>query len=163
MRTFPMSAWLALLLACGLSTPLRAEEPATASLESVAWLLGHWNRTGLPEGQVGHEHWQVDGAGYAGVGRKLRNGELVFEEKLRIEIEDGVLFYIADVAENAAPVRFRSVEQTDSSIAFENPQHDFPKRITYARHGDQLEAITSGDGRQITFRFERAADEGESR
>lgn len=163
MRTLRTFAWLAVLLACGFSTPLHAEEAVPVQLESVAWLLGHWNRTGLPEGQTGYEHWQADGAGYVGVGGKLRNGQIVFEEKLRIELEGGVMFYIADVAENAAPVRFRRVEQSDSSVAFENPQHDFPKRIAYTRHGDQLEAVTSGDGREITFRFERAAGEDDSR
>lgn len=151
-----------LLLACTVAglfgMPAAAEDDVGPRLEPLAWLVGQWNRTGLPDGQSGYERWQSDGAGYSGVGVRLRGAQVAFEERLRIEADDGGVFYIAAVPGNPAPVRFRLTEQTQNAVAFENPNHDFPKRIAYRVDGDRLEALISADGREIRFGFERAAD-----
>ena len=58
-----------------------------------------------------------------------------------------------------ATALFPVVEFTDSTIAFENPEHDFPQRIRYARRsGDSLFAAISGTarGRARTINFEYA-------
>lgn len=148
-----------LLLACILLAPLvpsSAVAGTDARIESLDWLLGHWHRTGLPVGRAGHERWEAAGGGLAGVGTLQRDGATVFEEKLRIEADGSDVFYVADVPGNAAPVRFRLAEQSASSVAFENPDHDFPQRIAYRRDGERLLASISGDGREVGFAFERA-------
>jgi hypothetical protein len=39
---------------------------------------------------------------------------------------------------------------------FENPQHDFPKVITYRLEGDgTLVAVIEGDGKRVEFKFRR--------
>jgi hypothetical protein len=35
---------------------------------------------------------------------------------------------------------------TSERIVFENPTHDFPKRVTYQRSGDRLTASIDGGG-----------------
>ncbi len=155
MRTILLSACLAAGMTGFFAPPARAAEGVAPELESLAWLLGRWNRTGLPEGQEGYEHWRIEGKGYAGIGARLRNGQVAFEERLWIKADGGEVFYVAEVHGNPAPVRFRLVERAERSAVFENPEHDFPKRISYRLTGDHLEARISGDGREITFGFER--------
>lgn len=155
MRTF-------LLLVCfimvGIVQPVGASESVHPNLQPLTWMLGSWQRVGLPEGTSGYERWHMDGGAFVGVGTKLKDQRVVFEEKLRLETDNGDVFYVADVAENAKPVRFRLVTQTEHSAIFENPEHDFPKRIAYRLDGDRLEVVTSGDGREIVFRFKRSSD-----
>ncbi|HBK46737.1 MAG TPA: hypothetical protein DDZ67_09960 [Xanthomonadaceae bacterium] len=126
-------------------------------LQPLAWMLGSWQRTGLPEGDCGYERWHPDGSGFAGVGARLKDGRLVFEERLRLEADSDGVFYVADVAENTHPVRFRLVAQAGHRAIFENPEHDFPKRIAYRLDGDVLEVSTSGNGREVVFRFRRSS------
>lgn len=155
MRTFLL---LACVLAMSLAPSSVAAGPTDPRIESLAWLSGHWNRTGLPEGRAGHEQWRREGSALVGTGSMQRDGQTVFEEKLRIEADGDGVFYVADVPGNAAPVRFRMVEQTDAAAVFENPDHDFPKRIAYRRDGNRLHAQISGNGRDIAFAFERSTD-----
>ncbi len=152
MRT---SCWLtcALVLLAPLSV---AAEPAAHRMDTLAWLLGSWQRTGLPAGSVGTETWRREGDDFVGVGSRYKQGRLAFEEKLRLTRDGDDVFYVADVAENPTPVRFRLVAQDAHSATFENPAHDFPKRIAYRLQGELLEVVTSGDGREVIFRFRRA-------
>ena len=55
------------------------------------------------------------------------------------------------------------VMHTARAVVFENAAHDFPKQIAYRLDGDQLEVTTSGDGRDIIFRFERVAEGNSAR
>lgn len=156
MRTF---LWLACLVVAGAMPLAQADLPAPARLQPLAWLLGSWEREGLREGSSGVETWQVEGDAFVGSGKRLKGATLVFEEKLRLEADGTDVFYVADVAENPQPVRFRMVEQAGTSAVFENPAHDFPKRIAYRLEGEQLVVVTSGDGREVTFRFKRQMTE----
>jgi hypothetical protein len=42
------------------------------------------------------------------------------------------------------PVEFRLKESGDRRVVFENPQHDFPRRILYWRDGERLVARIEG-------------------
>lgn len=144
------------LLACMVSA---AAVPAAcaAELASLDWLLGSWQRTGMPAGLSGEEHWRRQQDALEGEGRSYRHGELRFQERLRIVEEAARLYYVADVAGNPAPVRFALVEQGAQSVVFENLQHDFPQRIAYQRNGRQLTATVSAGERVQVFQFEQAA------
>lgn len=155
MRTFLL---LVCFIALGVAQPAGASEPVDPGLQPLTWMLGSWQRVGLPEGTRGYERWHVSDGAFVGTGIKLKGKRVVFEEKLRLETDNGGVFYVADVAENAKPVRFRLVAQTEHSAVFENPEHDFPKKIAYRVDGDLLEVITSGDGRDIVFRFKRSSE-----
>ncbi len=148
-----------LLLACFVagvySHPVAAQADAGA-LQRLAWLVGDWTRTDLPEGRTGHEQWRFDGSRYVGVGVMLDGDRKAFEEKLSIDADPNGVYYVAEVPGNASPVRFRLVEQAENIAVFENAAHDFPKRIAYRADADRLEARISGNGREAAFRFERA-------
>ncbi len=144
--------WLVLLVSAA-----SAVTAAAAELASLDWLLGNWQRTGMAAGTSGAEQWRRQADVLEGEGRSYRQGELRFQERLRIIDEGGQLYYVADVAGNPAPVRFALVEQGAQSVVFENLQHDFPQRIAYQRNGRQLTATASAGERVQVFRFEQAA------
>ena len=68
---------------------------------------------------------------------------------------DGAIAYHAQPGRRPA-VAFRLVARGGTSATFENPAHDFPQRIAYARDGDTLTATISAiDGskpRRWTYR-----------
>jgi hypothetical protein len=60
------------------------------------------------------------------------------------------------------PVAFPLVSVTDDTVVFENPDHDFPQRITYQRNGDDSVTATveapgrdGGEPRRIVLEFTR--------
>ncbi|WP_313319117.1 DUF6265 family protein [Stenotrophomonas sp.] len=130
---------------------------AAAEVSSLGWLLGDWQRTGLAADRSGSEQWRRQADALVGEGRSYRQGKLQFEERLRIIEDGGLLYYVADVPGNPAPVRFGLVEQGDQSAVFENPQHDYPQRIAYRREGRQLTATVSGGTREQVFQFTLSA------
>ena len=78
------------------------------------------------------------GASRSGRGEDLREFEF-----LRLHGgADGGVSYLAQPG-GGAPVAFRLVRHDAASAIFENPAHDYPQRITYAREGDTLTATIS--------------------
>ena len=150
--SLPPRALLACVFAAVIACPA-----AAAELASLDWLLGSWQRTGLPADRSGVEQWRRQGDAFEGEGRSYRDGALRFQERLRIVAEGAQLYYVADVAGNPAPVRFRLVAQGGQSAVFENPQHDFPQRIAYQRNGEQLTATVSAGERVQVFQFALSA------
>jgi len=145
---------LCLVLLVGAASAVTA---TATELSSLDWLLGNWQRTGMAAGTSGAEQWRRQADVLEGEGRSYRQGELQFQERLRIIDAGGQLYYVADVAGNPAPVRFALVEQGAQSVVFENLRHDFPQRIAYQRNGRQLTATVSAGERVQVFEFEQAA------
>lgn len=129
---------------------------AQTDLSQLEWLLGHWNRTNAKPGRSGVERWQKNSATeFVGRGINLKGTDTVFVEKLKIMVKEDAVFYVADVPQNSEPVLFKATSMTASSVVFENPQHDFPKKIAYELDGKKLKATISADGKAIDYWFER--------
>ena len=78
------------------------------------------------------------------VSRTIASDRLVAFEFLRIVERDGGLVYIAQ-PNGRPPTEFVLTKIDGASATFENPGHDFPKSIRYARREDgSLEATISG-------------------
>ena len=92
---------------------------------------------------------------FVGKGINLRGVDTTFVEKLKIISKDNKIFYVADVPENKEPVLFEVTSIKQNAVTFENPKHDFPKKITYELTGMKLKATISGDGKAIDYWFER--------
>jgi hypothetical protein len=65
------------------------------------------------------------------VSRTVSRGTMTAFEFLRIAERDGGLVYIAQPG-GAAPTEFVLTELGGTRAVFENPRHDYPKRIVYA-------------------------------
>ncbi len=130
---------------------------ATSQQESsFDWLMGTWVRQGLASGKAGFENWsRVTPGTYVGQGISLVNGDTTFVENLAIKKIDNVWYYIADVPENPAPVKFAIDEYDNHHFMAANEAHDFPKKITYQYIGGSLEVEVSGGDRRIVFVFKK--------
>ncbi len=138
---------LALALGC-------RNEPA---IEKARWLAGTWEQQ-TARGSV-FESWQRDGdRALAGQSYRLRAGDTVFLESIRLVQEGDRLLYIPTVSDqnDSRPIRFASKKITGTELVFENPAHDFPQQITYRRvRSDSLVAeiagIQNGKARREVF------------
>jgi uncharacterized protein DUF6265 len=125
------------------ATPPSAR-PARATLADIAWLAGVWKGTRGPSAI--EERWTpAAGGSMIGVSRTVRNDTLSAFEFLCIVERDGGLVYSAMPNARMPQTDFVLTRIDGDSVTFENPEHDFPTAIRYARRGDgTLEAVVSG-------------------
>ncbi|MGH7178102.1 MAG: DUF6265 family protein [Tepidisphaeraceae bacterium] len=121
---------------------LAAASTAPSDLDKVAFIAGSW--VSEKDGTTTEEHWTVPQAGtMLAVARTMKDGKTVFFEYLRIEASADGVAYIAQ-PRGRAPTSFKLNESTDTRAVFENPEHDFPRRIIYSREGENLRARIEG-------------------
>ena len=121
------------------------EAPAQdAGLEKLRWLAGCW------ELQRGHrqtiEMWMAPAGGLMlGASRTIVGGTVREFEQVRLSLRDGKIVYTASPS-GQARTDFTASAIGDSGFTVENPAHDFPQRIIYARRGaDSLVARIEGN------------------
>jgi len=128
----------------------------SAKFEKLRWLAGIWERTNISPGRSSYERWEiVHENALGGLGVTIQGNDTVFIEKISIIVKDNSIYYVADVPENQHPVFFKFVEITENGFTCENPQHDFPKKISYELDGTTLKARISGDNKIIDYYFKR--------
>lgn len=85
-------------------------------------------------------------------------------EFLRIVERDGGLVYVAQ-PNGAAPTEFVLTEFSAKRAVFENPRHDYPKRIAYELSADggltaTIGYIKGGSPRRFEFKREKLSEPG---
>jgi hypothetical protein len=141
-----------------LATSLFMTLPALAAANDLSWMEGHWRSEA--DGRVSEEIWtNGEGGLYLGVNRTISGGQASGFEFLRIINTDERTAYCAQPGGGEA-VCFDRVEGGAHAVTFENPEHDFPQRITYVRDGDRLTATISDLAGEQAFSFgwERVGD-----
>jgi hypothetical protein len=169
MRTVTVTVALPLLLlapraleaqsaAAPAASATAAPAAAAADVSRLAWLTGCWElRTAT---RVTQESWIAPAGGLMlGTSRTVVRDVAREFEFLRIESRGGVATYVAQPNGGAA-TPFGATTVSDSAVTFENPQHDFPKRIMYRRVGAdslvaRIEGPQGGQVRGIDFRMRR--------
>jgi Domain of unknown function (DUF6265) len=142
-----------------------AEESATArpTLQKFAWLAGQWR---LEHGnRVVDEHWMPPVGGLMlGMARAVEGGKVVeYEFTLLRQEPNGDILYIANPSKQRE-ASFRLTSLTNGEAVFENPAHDFPQKVIYARRTDgSLLAAIEGPGKdgkphRIEYPFRRIAE-----
>ena len=144
-----------LLLMAGVCLAERLSAQSESDIKKLKWLQGTWTITNTKPGQSGLEHWDELKGELRGYSVTLKGVDTIFSEKLRITRRDNNWYYVADVSENQKPVYFKLISITDKGFVCENPEHDFPKMITYQLDGNKLRATISGDGKARDFLFSR--------
>ena len=127
------------------------------SVDTYAWMLGKWRSN--VETTVFTEQWEKapDGSmkGYA-ESRSSETGEVFQTESLTLRASDGAVQYVADVSVNHDEVAFDLVSCDAENVVFENPDHDFPKRIHYQRAPEGMSArITDLEDKGFELNFTR--------
>jgi hypothetical protein len=140
-----------ILLACGLAaTPVSAQS-ASSPIDRAAWLSGCW------EMRVGDrstmEMWMPPAGGtMMGASRTTRGGVVREYEQLRLHTSGDTLIYSA-LPSGQKLADFKSTTISATSLVFENPTHDFPKKVVYRRVGaDSVVARVEGPGPNNTTR-----------
>jgi hypothetical protein len=104
--------------------------PAKAAIGDMTWLAGAWVGTTTSGASI-EERWSPPlGGAMLGMSRTVSREKMTAFEFLRIVERDGGLVYFAQPG-GAAPTEFVLSELTSTRAVFDNPRHDYPKRIVY--------------------------------
>lgn len=143
-------------------TLANAQQPAQA--DRLAWLAGCWEQRG--SNRLIMETWMPPlGGAMIGASRTVVGGALREFEHIRITTDSGRLVYTA-LPSGQREAKFPAISVSDTSIVFENLQHDFPQRIIYRKRGvDSVIARIEGPGpnnttRGVNFPYARASCTG---
>jgi uncharacterized protein DUF6265 len=157
MKLEPLVASALLVLAPCL---LPADE---AGSDDFAWISGHW--CAASGRQRIEEYWTArQGGMLMGLSVTIQDDRAIEFEFLRIVTRDRVPVYVAQ-PNGDPPVAFKWTAGGSGWARFENPAHDFPKRVEYRRDGEKLRAQIAGpgaDGKEqtISFDYSRCATAG---
>ena len=147
---------LALAAAAGAGA---APAKGRAGIDQAAWLAGHW--TVETEGRWTEERWVrprggvMLGTSLSGKGAAASAFEFM---RIAVDAHGRLVFWGAPDGKPAVP--FQAVDGGGTYLAFENPAHDYPTRITYRREGEGLTATISGPGgaNPMSWRYRRGRD-----
>ncbi len=135
-----------------------AQQGSNYHLDDLVWLSGDWSTTS--PGTIIEEHWtRPAGNTMIGMGRTIIQGKTVFFEYLRIESRPEGIVYVAHP--KARPgTDFKLVTLTDTEAVFENPEHEFPRRIIYRKNRNgtitaRVEGKADGKDKEEEFPYHR--------
>src|SRR6185295_6898107 len=99
------------------------------SISELAWISGDWQTA--PGGRAAiEEHWtQPSGGSMMGMSRTVVGEKTAEFEYLRIEQRGESIYYVAHPKARCPGTDFKLTQVTATEAVFENPEHDFPKRI----------------------------------
>lgn len=143
------------ILAC-----TRDADAKDTALKRLAWLEGRWERNS--PAMVVQEQWlPALGNTMMCIGRTVKGDSLVDYELVIIR-EHGARFAYEAHPAGQETATFLSTTITESSIVFENLQHDFPQRVGYQLIGGDsllawIEGPSKGQTKRIEFPYRRVS------
>ncbi len=145
----------ALVLFLAATTQVSAQTP---TLTDISWISGDWQTEPGGRRQI-EEHWtQVAGQSMLGMSRTVAGDKTVEFEYLRIEQRADGIYYVAHPKARCPGTDFKLTRASATEAIFENPQHDFPKRIIYRKTADDAltASIDGGEGaKAMSFAYRR--------
>lgn len=136
---------------------------AKATISDLSWISGNWAGT-RSTGSTFEERWSPPkGGAMLATSRSVNaRGQMFAFEYLRIMEKEGGLVYIAQ-PNGATATEFVMTEFSAKRAVFENPRHDFPKKIVYELTDGGLTAtigyIKGGTPRKFEFKREGSSSE----
>lgn len=101
-------------------------------IEKACWLTGNWQKRSAKG--VLTETWQKkDDSTMVGQSYFIAGTDTLSFENVTLEQRNGKVSYVPVVKDqnNGQAVYFTLTHSTDSSLVFENMEHDFPQKISY--------------------------------
>jgi hypothetical protein len=133
--------FLLLISVCSFSPDLSG---IPANMKSFNWLQGSWQMQ-TKRGII-TEKWAIANdstlAGQSIITRT--DGTEIPLEKIELAFRNGSYYYVPTVKNQNGeqPVEFKITSHNETGFVAENPQHDFPKRISYALvNNDSIRAV----------------------
>jgi len=119
------------------------------------FLQGTWK----VEGKEIYEHWdKLNDNSLKGFSYTMENAEMKISEYLDISRNANEIVYTATVLDNnnGKGISFR-LTSADSSFTFENPDHDFPKKIVYHKlnHSEIFVQVSDGNLKGFSFKMKK--------
>ena len=129
-----------------------------SDIAQLSWLSGDWQTAPGGRAQI-EEHWtQPAGGSLLGMSRTVAGANTAEFEFLRIEQRENEIYYVAQPKGRCPQTDFKLTRVTAQEAVFENPTHDFPKRIIYKKtaDGSLTASIDGGEGtKHLTFAYRR--------
>lgn len=115
-------------------------------IKSASWLLGKWDAK-TADGTLSENWKKVNDSTFQGESFFIKDKDTLHSESILLQQKGDELFYNATVKgqnDNKA-VPFKLMTGNEKQLAFENPKHDYPQKITYDLiNKDSLTASISG-------------------
>ena len=140
---------------------ISCRNPAKEQLSKLAWLEGSWE--GVSGETVMREKWnKVNDALMTGSAHVLVEKDTVFSERIRIMAVDTSVLYVVFIPGVPDSTSFALTSYENDEAVFENPDHDFPKRIVYRKVGSDslyayIEGPVDGEVKREVFPYKRIA------
>ncbi|MEO6232211.1 MAG: DUF6265 family protein [Ferruginibacter sp.] len=128
MNKFVFSIIVIFILSSFLMLPEKAQDP----FRQLNNLQGTWMmKTG--KGFIGESWKKINDSTLQSNGFMIKDGDTINAENVQLIKNKAGIFYIPTVTNqnNQQPVTFRLTSSANNEFIFENPLHDFPKRIGY--------------------------------
>jgi len=148
------------ILSCGNKTktdPKPELKDKFEKMKTIQWLVGKWE---MKLGDtLSSENWVMkNDSTYTGISMDVVAGkDTIRFEQITIEQRGVDIFYVPVVKgqNDGKPVDFKMTAFEDKKLTFENPEHDFPKKIIYSISGDTLLPSIYGpmEGQDISMEF----------
>ena len=136
------------------TTEIEVVTETTGEAVTFDWLIGRWERANEEEGKATYEIWTKKGVrDYAGFGYTLENKDTIWQERMRLNMDQGYWVLAIQAHEDPEPVIFRMTQKTDTGFTCENPELEFPKSIQYRKSKGGFEATVSNEETEIAFEF----------
>lgn len=150
------------IFACGTKqvkpVPTQQEQPNRfEKMNSLTWLEGRWELK--MHDTLSTEIWQrKNDSTYTAISMDISKGKDTLRyEEITLEQRGTDMYYIPVVKgqNEGKKVEFKLTKFEDKNLTFENPEHDFPKKIVYRISGDTLLPAISGpmQGHDVKMEF----------
>lgn len=131
---------------------IACSQKPTITIADLEWIIG--TRSSAQENMLIYESWsKTNDELLSGKSYYTENGDTMLLETIEIKQIDGELFYCPAVSNqnNGQAIEFKLTSKKPNELVFENPEHDFPKKIVYIQEGNNINAWIEGDGKKIKF------------
>jgi hypothetical protein len=150
-----------LAIVAALGSPICPASDSCASLDVADWLVGTW--VAVDGDKTFTETWTKSSDTTfegKGVTTKGASSAIVDGESLRLLQMGTGVFYVSKVTHNRLPIAFELTECSPQRLVFENPTHDFPRRLEYVAEaaGRMTVRVTDDKDKGFTLRFRRRAE-----
>lgn len=134
----------------GTASAAEAKPPTEVRIEDLGWLAGHWS--GEVKGAGATTRFETyyttpEGGMILSVSKAFAGGKISWFELERFDARDGVIKVTPHPGGKASdPFPLAEHDASAKKAVFANPQHDYPKRITYQQVSpDRLHIVLTGD------------------
>ena len=98
------------------------------------WLIGTWENN-MEQGRLSESWEKTNDSTFSGKSYFIKDLDTLSDEAIVLTQKGSESFYITVVKgqNNEQPVTFKMTGSSAKEMVFENPKHDFPRKITYTQ------------------------------